>query len=117
MRVALVHPAEDMNEVAANALLKGLEEPPAGGHVPIGVSPACAAPADHPQPLRGASRAALPAENVAKRWLRPREPRMAPGGWPMPAARALRALTTPRIRRTLSASCELPELGGRPRRP
>jgi len=30
MRVALVHPAEDMNESASNALLKGLEEPPAG---------------------------------------------------------------------------------------
>lgn len=30
MRVALVHPADDMNESAANALLKGLEEPPAG---------------------------------------------------------------------------------------
>ena len=30
MRVALVHPAEDMNPNAANALLKGLEEPPAG---------------------------------------------------------------------------------------
>lgn len=29
-RVALVHPAEDMNPNAANALLKGLEEPPAG---------------------------------------------------------------------------------------
>lgn len=29
-RVALVHPAEDMNANAANALLKGLEEPPAG---------------------------------------------------------------------------------------
>ena len=28
-RVALVHPAEDMNPSAANALLKGLEEPPA----------------------------------------------------------------------------------------
>jgi DNA polymerase III subunit delta' len=28
-RVALVHPAEDMNASAANALLKGLEEPPA----------------------------------------------------------------------------------------
>jgi DNA polymerase-3 subunit delta' len=28
--VALVHPAEDMNANAANALLKGLEEPPAG---------------------------------------------------------------------------------------
>ena len=30
LRVALVQPAEDMNENAANALLKGLEEPPAG---------------------------------------------------------------------------------------
>lgn len=29
-RVALVHPAEDMNANAANALLTGLEEPPAG---------------------------------------------------------------------------------------
>jgi DNA polymerase III subunit delta' len=29
LRVALVHPAEDMNVYAANALLKGLEEPPA----------------------------------------------------------------------------------------
>jgi len=29
-RVALVHPAEDMTVSAANALLKGLEEPPAG---------------------------------------------------------------------------------------
>jgi DNA polymerase III subunit delta' len=30
LRIALVHPAEDLNENAANALLKGLEEPPAG---------------------------------------------------------------------------------------
>jgi DNA polymerase-3 subunit delta' len=30
LRVALVHPAEHMNENAANALLKGLEEPPPG---------------------------------------------------------------------------------------
>jgi DNA polymerase-3 subunit delta' len=30
LRVALVHPAEEMNLSAANALLKGLEEPPAG---------------------------------------------------------------------------------------
>jgi DNA polymerase III subunit delta' len=30
LRVALVYPAEDMNPNAANALLKGLEEPPAG---------------------------------------------------------------------------------------
>jgi len=30
LRIALVHPAEEMTESAANALLKGLEEPPAG---------------------------------------------------------------------------------------
>jgi DNA polymerase-3 subunit delta' len=30
LRVALVHPAEDMNPNTSNALLKGLEEPPAG---------------------------------------------------------------------------------------
>jgi DNA polymerase-3 subunit delta' len=30
LRVALVHPAEEMNANAQNALLKGLEEPPAG---------------------------------------------------------------------------------------
>src|SRR5207247_4155502 len=30
LRVALVHPAEEMNINAANALLKALEEPPAG---------------------------------------------------------------------------------------
>src|SRR5712692_1434966 len=30
LRVTLVHPAEDMNDHTANALLKGLEEPPAG---------------------------------------------------------------------------------------
>jgi DNA polymerase III subunit delta' len=30
LRIALAHPAEVMNENAANALLKGLEEPPAG---------------------------------------------------------------------------------------
>lgn len=29
LRIVLVHPAEDMNVAAANALLKGLEEPPA----------------------------------------------------------------------------------------
>jgi len=45
LRVALVHPAEDMNLNAANALLKGLEEPPAGAmfllvsHRPAGLLP------------------------------------------------------------------------------
>jgi len=30
LRVALVHPAEEMNEISQNAVLKGLEEPPPG---------------------------------------------------------------------------------------
>ena len=46
-RIALVHPAEDMNPNAANALLKGLEEPPAGAvfvlvsHRPARLLPTC----------------------------------------------------------------------------
>ena len=45
LRVALVHPAEDMNQHAANALLKGLEEPPPNmvfllvSHRPAGLLP------------------------------------------------------------------------------
>src|SRR5204862_6143160 len=33
-RVAIVHPAEDMNTATANSLLKNLEEPPAGAVFP-----------------------------------------------------------------------------------
>jgi DNA polymerase-3 subunit delta' len=45
LRVALLHPAEDMNTHAANALLKSLEEPPSGAifvlvsHRPAGLPP------------------------------------------------------------------------------
>jgi DNA polymerase-3 subunit delta' len=45
LRVVLVHPAEDMNVPAGNALLRGLEEPPAGAvfllvsHRPAGLLP------------------------------------------------------------------------------
>lgn len=80
MRVALVHPAEDMNENAANALLKGLEEPPAGAmfilvsHRPAQLLPTirsrCVA-IPVPIPPREAALAWLKSQNVkdAERWL------------------------------------------------
>ena len=68
LRVALVHPAEDMNENAANALLKGLEEPPAGA-VFILVSHR---PARLPATIRSrcvALAVPVPARDVALEWL------------------------------------------------
>lgn len=68
LRVALVQPAEDMNENAANALLKGLEEPPAGA-VFILVSHR---PARLPATIRSrcvALAVPLPAQDVALKWL------------------------------------------------
>ena len=68
LRVALVHPAEDMNEVSANALLKGLEEPP-GGAVFLLVShrPARLLPTIRSRCV--ALPVALPPRDVALRWL------------------------------------------------
>ena len=80
LRVALVHPAEDMNENAANALLKGLEEPPAGAvfilvsHRPARLLPTirsrCVSLAV-PLPPKDAALKWLAAQNVkdAERWL------------------------------------------------
>ncbi len=80
LRVALVHPAEDMNENAANALLKGLEEPPAGAmfilvsHRPARLLPTirsrCVAIAV-PLPSREVALKWLAAQNIkdADRWL------------------------------------------------
>ena len=68
LRVALVHPAEDMNPNAANALLKGLEEPPSGA-VFILVSHR---PARLPPTIRSrcvALPVALPPWDVALAWL------------------------------------------------
>jgi DNA polymerase-3 subunit delta' len=68
LRVALVHPAEDMNEVSANALLKGLEEPPAGAvFLLVSHRPAQLLPTIRSRCV--ALPVGLPAENVAKRWL------------------------------------------------
>ena len=79
-RVALVHPAEDMNANAANALLKGLEEPPAEAvfvlvsHRPARLLPTVrsrcvAVPVSIPP--AGAARAWLAGQGVkeAERWL------------------------------------------------
>jgi DNA polymerase-3 subunit delta' len=79
-RVALVHPAEDMNPSAANALLKGLEEPPAGAmfilvaHRPARLLPTirsrCVA-VPVPVPDRDAALAWLSGQGIkdANRWL------------------------------------------------
>ena len=80
LRIALVHPAEDMNENAANALLKGLEEPPAGAmfilvsHRPARLLPTirsrCVAIAV-PLPSKEAALRWLAGQNIkdAERWL------------------------------------------------
>jgi len=80
LRVALVHPAEDLYPNAANALLKGLEEPPAGAifilvsHRPSRLLPTvrsrCVA-IPVPIPPREAALAWLGAQGIqnAERWL------------------------------------------------
>jgi DNA polymerase III subunit delta' len=80
LRVALVHPAEDLYPNAANALLKGLEEPPAGAifilvsHRPARLLPTvrsrCVA-VPVPIPPRDAALAWLASQSVAnaERWL------------------------------------------------
>jgi DNA polymerase-3 subunit delta' len=80
LRVALVHPAEDLYPNAANALLKSLEEPPSGAifilvsHRPARLLPTvrsrCVA-VPVPIPPRDAALAWLNSQNVAnaERWL------------------------------------------------
>jgi DNA polymerase-3 subunit delta' len=68
LRVALVHPAEDMNEVSANALLKGLEEPPAGAiFLLVSHRPARLLPTIRSRCV--AIPVGLPPLDVAQRWL------------------------------------------------
>lgn len=68
LRVALIHPAEDMNEVSANALLKGLEEPPAGAiFVLVSHRPARLLPTIRSRCV--AIPVPVPAREVAQRWL------------------------------------------------
>ncbi|HEY8069560.1 MAG TPA: DNA polymerase III subunit delta' [Burkholderiales bacterium] len=79
-RVAIVHPAEDMNTSAANALLKSLEEPPPGAmfllvsHRPARLLPTIRSrcvPVPVPLPEPKAAAAWLSAQGVAapERWL------------------------------------------------
>lgn len=67
-RVALVHPAEDMNPNAANALLKGLEEPPANAvFVLVSHRPARLLPTVRSRCV--AVPVPLPAPEAARKWL------------------------------------------------
>ena len=79
-RVAIVHPAEDMNTATANSLLKGLEEPPPGAifllvsHRPARLLPTIRSrcvPVPVPLPEPKAAAAWLAAQGVrsAERWL------------------------------------------------
>lgn len=68
LRVALVHPAEEMNENAANALLKGLEEPPAGAiFILVSHRPAQLLPTIRSRCV--AVPVPLPPRNIALDWL------------------------------------------------
>ena len=68
LRVALVHPAEEMNENAANALLKGLEEPPAGAiFILVSHRPAQLLPTIRSRCV--AVPVPLPPHNIALDWL------------------------------------------------
>lgn len=68
LRVALVHPAEDMNEVSANALLKGLEEPPSGAvFLLVSHRPARLLPTIRSRCV--ALPVPVPPKEVAQRWL------------------------------------------------
>src|SRR5258706_13479015 len=79
-RVAIIHPAEDMNTATANSLLKNLEEPPAGAvfllvsHRPARLLPTIRSrcvPVPVPLPDAKAAAAWLTAQGVkdAERWL------------------------------------------------
>jgi len=79
-RVAIVHPAEDMNTSAANALLKSLEEPPPGAmfllvsHRPARLLPTIRSrcvpvPVPLPEPKAAAAWLAAQGVSAPERWL------------------------------------------------
>jgi DNA polymerase III subunit delta' len=68
LRVALVHPAEAMNDISANALLKGLEEPPPGAvFLLVSHRPAQLLPTIRSRCV--SLPVAMPPLEVAQRWL------------------------------------------------
>jgi len=85
LRVALLHPAEEMNPNAQNALLKGLEEPPAGAvFILVSHRPHRLLPTVRSRCVKTSSHS--PAD------------RMPPGGSPFPAAPRSRPSSTQRRR-------------------
>ena len=79
-RVAIVHPAEDMNAATANSLLKSLEEPPPGAvfllvsHRPARLLPTIRSrcvpvPVPLPEPKPGAAWLAAQGVRTPERWL------------------------------------------------
>ncbi len=112
-RVALVHPAEDMNPNSANALLKGLEEPPGGAmfilvaHRPASLLPTirsrCVA-VPVPLPARSEALKWLAAQGLkdAERWL------AYAGGAPLGALKyASAAETVDRLNRAIDSRGEI----------
>ena len=79
-RVAIIHPAEDMNTATANSLLKSLEEPPAGAvfllvsHRPASLLPTIRSrcvpvPVPLPEPKAAAAWLAAQGVRTPERWL------------------------------------------------
>jgi DNA polymerase-3 subunit delta' len=108
-RVALVHPAEEMNANAANALLKGLEEPPAGAmFILVAHRPARLLPTIRSRCV--AVPAPVPSKDVALKWLMQQQAKEAErwlayaGGAPV---KALEYATSPdNVERVVAASVQ-----------
>ena len=112
-RLALVHPAEDMNANAANALLKGLEEPPPGAmFILVSHRPASLLPTIRSRCI--AVPVALPPRPAALKWLESQGVKDAArwlayaGGAPLRAlAHASDAETVDRLIRAIAARGEI----------
>ncbi len=90
-RVALVHPAEDMNLNAANALLKGLEEPPASAmFILVAHRPARLLPTIRSRCV--AVPVPVPGRDIALKWLSAQGVKDAPRWLPYAGGAPLRAL-------------------------
>lgn len=90
-RVALVHPADDMNLNAANALLKGLEEPPASAlFILVAHRPARLLPTIRSRCV--AVPVPVPGRDIALKWLSAQGVKDAPRWLPYAGGAPLRAL-------------------------